>query len=311
MARPLRIEFPGAFYHVMARGNEKQEIYWDDKDRIKFLEYLETASERYGARIHCYCLMGNHYHLLLETPDGNLSQIMRFVNGSYSSYFNKRHERAGHVFQGRYKSLLVDADAYCLTVSRYIHLNPVKEGMVECPWEYKWSSCMDYVSNSSSSGWLKKKFLLSFFGRSGAAVDYMNFLSDCESVVDRYLNKDYLVNSTVLGRREFFDQIYDEHIREMGPCRDLPDIDKLQMRSSVRAVIDIVSAELNHDARMTKKMSVYLCHRFSGHSLKEIGKNFGIGESAVSETSNRFAAILHSDQLLAETVAKVLSVLNL
>jgi REP element-mobilizing transposase RayT len=295
----------------MARGNEKQALYKDRKDRIKFLNYLEKATDRYRAVFHCFCLMDNHYHLLLETPAGNLAQIMRSINGAYSSYFNKRHNRVGHVFQGRYKSPLVDADAYCLQLSRYIHLNPVKEGVVKYPWDYEWSSCRDYVGDPSSSEWLKKNFLLSFFGSAGAAEDYRSFLSNCDSDIDGNMNEAHFVCSAILGQQEFVDQVYDEHVRKIGPSRDLPGIDKLQVRSSVRSVIDIVSAELNNDARMTKKMSVYLCHRFGGHSLKEIGDSFGIGESAVSETSNRFAAVLHSDQRLAETVAGVLSVLNL
>ena len=101
MSRPLRIQYPGAFYHVTSRGNERQGIYKNNRDREKFLEYLSSASERYGAVIHAYCLMDNHYHLFLETPEGNLSQIMRHINGAYTTYFNRKRQRAGHLFQGR------------------------------------------------------------------------------------------------------------------------------------------------------------------------------------------------------------------
>jgi REP-associated tyrosine transposase len=104
MARSLRIEYPGAFYHVTSRGNEQKDVFKSQKDREKFLEYLASASKRYGAVIHAYCLMSNHYHLLLETPSGNLSQIMRHINGAYTTYFNVKRKRAGHLFQGRYKS---------------------------------------------------------------------------------------------------------------------------------------------------------------------------------------------------------------
>ena len=112
MARPLRIEYPGAFYHVTSRGNEQKDIFRSRKDREKFLSYLESAKERYGAAIHTFCLMNNHYHLLLETPAGNLSQIMRHINGAYTTYFNVKRKRSGHLFQGRYKAILVDADCF-------------------------------------------------------------------------------------------------------------------------------------------------------------------------------------------------------
>ena len=127
MARPLRITYPGAFYHITSRGNERKEIYKTNRDREKFLSYLESATERYGAMIHVYCLLNNHYHLLLETPSGNLSQIMRHINGAYTTYFNTKRNRAGHLFQGRFKAILVDIDEYSKELSRYIHLNPVNK----------------------------------------------------------------------------------------------------------------------------------------------------------------------------------------
>lgn len=119
MARSLRINYPGAFYHVTSRGNEQRDVFKSQRDREKFLAYLGSASERYGAVFHCWCLMGNHYHLLLETPDGNLPQVMRHINGAYTTYFNVKRKRSGHLFQGRYKAHLVEADAYALeTLSR-------------------------------------------------------------------------------------------------------------------------------------------------------------------------------------------------
>jgi putative transposase len=139
MARPLRIEFPGAFYHVTSRGNERKAVFKSLRDREKFLSYLESATERYGAAIHVYCLMDNHYHLLLETPSGHLSKIMQHINGAYTTYFNTKRERPGHLFQGRYKAILVDADEYAKELSRYIHLNPVRAAIVK----------FDYVSHSA------------------------------------------------------------------------------------------------------------------------------------------------------------------
>ncbi|MEA1933815.1 MAG: transposase, partial [Thermodesulfobacteriota bacterium] len=112
MARPLRIQYSGAFYHITSRGNERLDVFRSKADREKFLSYLATATERYHTRIHVYCLMSNHYHILLETPEGNLSQIMRHINGAYTTYFNTKRKRSGHLFQGRYKAVLVEADEY-------------------------------------------------------------------------------------------------------------------------------------------------------------------------------------------------------
>ena len=123
MARPLRITYPGASYHITSRGNERKDVFKSKRDREKFLEYLESASQRYDAVVHAYCLMGNHYHLLMETPSGNLPQIMRHINGAYTTYFNVKRQRSGHLFQGRYKAILIEADTYLLELSRYIHIN--------------------------------------------------------------------------------------------------------------------------------------------------------------------------------------------
>ena len=138
MSRPLRVEYPGAFYHVINRGNNQEKIFKNDRDREKFLEYLEKANERFSIIIHTYCLMSNHFHLLVGTPDANLSQAMQWINVSYATYFNRKRGRAGHLFQGRFKAILIDADEYLKHLSRYIHLNPVRAKLVSGPSEYQW-----------------------------------------------------------------------------------------------------------------------------------------------------------------------------
>ena len=140
MTRPLRIEYPGALYHVTARGNARQRIYVDAEDYRAFLNLLGKLSERYHWRCHAYCLMSNHYHLLLETPEGNLAAGMRQLNGIYTQAFNRRHHKVGHAFQGRYQAILVDKDRYWLELSRYIVLNPVRAKMVKDAQAYPWSS---------------------------------------------------------------------------------------------------------------------------------------------------------------------------
>ena len=163
VARTLRVQFPGAFYHVTSRRNERKAIFRNDRDRKKFLSYLESVYERYGARIHIYCLMENHYHLLLETPRGNLSQILHHVNGAYTTYYNVKRRRPGHLFQGRYRALLVEMESYGQELSRYIHLNPFRAALVEAPEDYPWSSYCVYIGLKRKSSWLETRPILSYF----------------------------------------------------------------------------------------------------------------------------------------------------
>lgn len=146
MARPLRIEFEGAVYHVTARGNERRKIFFSKKDYEKFKEYIADAREKYGFILHGYVFMTNHYHLLIETPEKNLSKIMHYINSSYTTYTNVKRKRSGHLFQGRFKSIVVDKDSYLLELSRYLHLNPVRAKLVEKPEEYRYSSYVSYIS---------------------------------------------------------------------------------------------------------------------------------------------------------------------
>jgi len=154
MSRPLRVEFPGALYHLTARGNNKDEIFLNDDDRLCFLELFGQEIEQQRWICYAYCLMDNHYHLLVETPEGNLVNGMRRLNGRYTQTFNRRHGHVGHVFQGRYKSILVEKDAYLFELSRYIVLNPVRAGMVEVPEAYAWSSYQSAVGLTDSPAWL-------------------------------------------------------------------------------------------------------------------------------------------------------------
>ncbi len=146
MARPLRIEFEGAVYHLTARGNERRKIFFSKRDYERFKEYIAEAKEKYHFILHCYVLMTNHYHLLIETPEKNLSKIMHHINSSYTTYTNVKRKRSGHLFQGRFKSIVVDKDSYLLELSRYLHLNPVRAKVVEKPEDYPNSSYTAYIS---------------------------------------------------------------------------------------------------------------------------------------------------------------------
>jgi REP element-mobilizing transposase RayT len=178
MARPLRIEFPGALYHVTSRGDRREPIYEDDADREQFLATLAEVVERYNWLCHAYCLMTNHYHLILETVEGNLSKGMRQLNGVFTQSSNRRHGRQGHLFQGRFKGILVDKDSYLLELSRYVVLNPVRAGMAQDPEQWFWSSYRATAGESTTPPWLETDFVLRQFAedRDRAQARYRRFV---------------------------------------------------------------------------------------------------------------------------------------
>jgi len=311
MARPLRIEYPGAFYHITSRGNERRDIFKNEQDFERFLTYLETATQRYGAVMHIYCLISNHYHLLLETPMGNLSQIMRHINGAYTAYFNTNRQRAGHLFQGRYKAILVDADEYAGELSRYIHLNPVRAGIARKPEEYQWSSYQYYIGKKKIPKWLTVDFILGYFGGKTTAAkekyrEFVNALIDKE--YDNPL-KD-AVASTILGGISFVNEIKDKYLRGKKADRNLPALAELK-RIPIEEIINEVEVVLSGDKGLWKKAAIYLCHRYSGRTLREIGSYFDIGESAVSQTSRRFIAAMSKDKKLSKKMKDICNRLRL
>ncbi|AMV73076.1 transposase [Desulfuromonas carbonis] len=308
MGRPLRIEYPGAFYHVTARGNEQREIYKSVADRERFLGYLASATERYGAAVHVWCLMTNHYHLLLETPEGNLSRIMRHINGAYTNYFNTKRRRAGHLFQGRYKAILVDRDAYALELSRYIHLNPVRAGMSLRPEEYAWSSYRNYVGQQVAPGWLRREEVLGYFG--GDETRYQGFVE--EGLKAAIMNPlDEALASTILGGEKFVQEITALHLSGVSPNRDLPGIQQLNSRWSIDDIVAAVEATLGAEKGLSRSVAIYLCHRHSGARLREIGERFGVGESAVSQGSRRTREKVAEEEGLRVRVERICQALGI
>ena len=306
MGRPLRIEYPGAYYHVTTRGNERKDVFKSQRDREKFLSYLESAATRYGAVIHAYCLLSNHYHLLLETPSGNLSQIIQHINGAYTNYFNTKRKRSGHLFQGRFKAILIEANEYATELTRYIHLNPVRAGMVKRPEEYPWSSYRDYIGERIPPGWLKTGFVLGYFGNKSSAAGgkYKKFVEDllgkeCESPLNA------AVAATMLGCAEFIQEITERHLSDKQMDRDLPALRTLSNRPPLDAIVQTVKSIVGEQARLAEKASIYLCHKHSGAKLKEIGERFGIGQSSVTQVSRRFAHQMDSDGTLRKLVAQL------
>ena len=306
MARPLRIEYPGAFYHVTSRGNERQDVFKSQRDRERFLSYVESAVVRYGAVVHTWCLMSNHYHLLLETPLGNLSQIMRHINGAYTTYFNVKRKRAGHLFQGRYKAILVEADAYAAELSRYMHLNPVRAGMVAQPEHYPWSSYRSYIGHSTMPEWLKTDFILGSFGKNAADAN-----KEYQRFVEERLNRAYesplnaTVASTILGRSSFVRAVAERHLGAKRAERSLPAVKALALRPSMDDIIRTIKAELGDRAELLRQVSLYCCQKYSGVKLKDIGARFGISDAAVSQASRRVVIQAESDRQLKTLLDRI------
>jgi len=200
MARPLRIEYEGAVYHVTSRGNAREDIYLCDEDREMFLEVLAYVVEQFDWACHAYCLMTNHYHLMIETPKANLSRGMRLLNGMYTQRFNRKYKRVGHVFQGRFKSIIVDKEAYLLTLSRYIVRNPVAAHMVKHVEDWPWSSYNATVGDVSKPSFLEVGWLLSQFS---SVASYVKFICE-EGVVSPWK---FLNGPDILGSDEFRSQL--------------------------------------------------------------------------------------------------------
>ena len=306
MTRPLRIEYPGAYYHVTSRGNERKNIFKDKKDREQFLSYLQSAYLRYKAVIHVYCLMNNHYHLLIETPAGNLSQIMRHINGAYTIYYNIKHRRSGHLFQGRYKAILVDADAYAAELTRYIHLNPIRAGIIENPEKYKWSSYACYIGKKKKPKWLMVEFVLDYFKGNGQdpQKSYRDFV--LARMIGKYespLKK--TVASTILGSDNFIEHIHERYLNSKEKNRDLPALGKLVSTPDINKIYIEIKSLIKDDSSLLKNYVLYLCRNYSGKTLKEIGDYFGISEAAVSQANYRFCHGLEKDNELRKRINRI------
>ena len=227
MARPLRISYPHAYYHVTCRGNDRRAIFRDDRDRTLFLEKLRVSIEIYDVKLHAYVLMGNHFHFIAETPKANLSEFMRHFNIAYTGWYNRRHRRVGHLYQGRYKAVLVEKDSYLLELSRYVHLNPVRI----MPWKrrtgreqlrylerYHWSSLGGYWGTDRKQSWVNYQEVLGQVG--GSRNRYRQFIEEgLENGYDTPWEK--VKGQAVLGEDEFVEKLRDKIVRGR-PMREQP-----------------------------------------------------------------------------------------
>jgi len=291
MARPLRVEFEGGFYHVTARGNQRQPIYRDDADRPIFVGLLAKVVEQFELRLHAYVLMRNHYHLLIELTEPNLSRAMRQLNGTYTQAFNRRHRRVGHLLQGRYKAILIDRDAYLVELSRYIHQNPVRVGDVQKAAEHPWSSAAAYVGKRPVPPFLVVEEVLRQFGRRRreAARRYAEFLQEGSQGPWKKVTA-----QTLLGGANWLKRMQVRIERELElreSDTEVPAVRALRRRPTVKAVVASVARRLGVDpeaimrkgARGTRReVAMYVAWRVCGLTQREIGGCFGVSGYAVS-----------------------------
>ena len=265
MSRPLRLEFPDALYHLTSRGDRREDIYEDDVDRRTFLDVLSPVIGQFNWTCYAYCLMSNHYHLLIQTPDANLSKGMRQLNGVYTQAYNRRHNKTGHLFQGRYKSILVDEDNYLLELSRYIVLNPVRAGMVKRVDQWKWSSYMAMVGKVAVPDWLANDYLLSQFSaqRKTAIQKYMAFVLDGlrSGSIWTQLN-----NQIYLGDQKFIDNMQ-QHIGEKVKDLQIP---KIQKRPVAKSIQEYERLSNSRDEAIIK------AYASGAYSYQELGDYFGL-----------------------------------
>ncbi|MEK7529321.1 MAG: transposase [Patescibacteria group bacterium] len=276
MSRPLRIEYSGALHHVISRGNGRMNIFLKDADRKIFLQILGETIERHHWLCHAYCLMDNHYHLLIETPEANLSVGMRQLNGRYSQRFNHFHKRVGHLFQSRYQSFLVEKDAYLLEVARYIVLNPVRAGMVASPADWKWSSFLDSVGMRQTPTWLTTTDVLGFFGGT---------MSSRRELYEQYVlegvKKEYSLNieqvGNIVGSSKFVEYIGEE--LEGFVDKEIPKEQRLIGRPTL---LELFGDEVPKDKTLRDEL-ICLAYNCGEYSQKKIADYVGLHYTRVSQ----------------------------
>ena len=289
MARPLRIELSGGLYHVTARGDRREDIYFDTADRQAWLALLWQVCERFNWVCHAYCLMTNHYHLVVETPEGNLAQGMRQLNGVYTQYINRTHRRVGHVFQGRYRAILVEKDSYLLELARYVVLNPVRARMVKDTAEWPWSSYRTMIGMASPPPWLKTDWLLGQFGtdRQQAIARYVDFVRAGVGLPTLW---DKLHNQIYLGSEQFVQRMQ----KEIESLQALQEVPRAQRRP--------VAKPLDYYARQSPDpfLGMALAYLSGDYTMKAIANHFGVHYTTVSRAVKEYEATGKRDVIVQD-----------
>lgn len=276
MARPLRLEFAGAVYHVTSRGDRREDIYLDDEDRNDWLIVLAMVCDRFNWVVHAYCQMTNHYHLLVETVEGNLSQGMRQLNGVYTQRFNRRHRQVGHLFQGRYKAIVVQKEAHLLELSRYVVLNPVRAKMTASPADWPWSSYAFCATDQFAPPWLDANWLLGQFGpdRSKAHKAYVKFVREGYDLASPLLATKHQL---LLGDQEFVEQ----HQQDLQQD-NLREVSMAHRRSLALSLQEYAETHVNRNEAMAR------AYRSGADTMAEIATHFNVHYMTVSRAVRAF-----------------------
>jgi len=298
MARPYRLDEEDCFYHITSRGDDRKPIFKSERDYARFLEYVSVAKDKFKFYLHAYCLMTNHYHLFIETTQANLSRIMQYINTSYAVYYNVKRKRSGHLFQGRFKSIIVQQDAYYAELTRYIHLNPVRAGMRDEPGKYRWSSYNDFVKNKPESG-VDIDRVKMYLG-----MDLRRYAGFVKAAGNEYPNPlKNVYAGFILGKAQFIK----DKLSRLGNDIKTRDFAHKRALKNMVAPEEIIKTVANHfntnpeDIRNTrkknmtaKKAAIYLLRRKTGLTNSQIGELFGMQSSAVSMAAKGFEKKLES-----------------
>ncbi len=311
MARPYRLQGANCFYHITSRGDDKKRIYISEYDYKKFLEYLLAAKEKFKFYLYSYVLMPNHYHLFIETLQPNLSKIMQYVNTSYTTYYNIKRQKCGHLFQGRYKSILVDNDAYFLELTRYIHLNPLRAKVVNKPEEYRWSSYKGYI-NQNGDGCIDKKQIALYLDMD--MKQYMQFVMD--GVNKEFDPSQNVYAGFILGKSQFIKDKLNglkmsvqsrgiSYNKELSRCIEKDDIIQYVAQKYRKTTNDLL--RIRRRSIQEKKVAIYLLKKFTILTNPEIGEIFGISYSAISKAASDIAKLIENDSRIRNDINAIIS----
>jgi REP element-mobilizing transposase RayT len=315
MSRPLRIQYPNAWYHVMNRGRRGDVVFLDEKDYLEFINLLKETSDMWRVRIGAYCLMPTHYHLLIQTPEANLSRCMRHVDGVYTQRFNRQHNYDGQLFRGRYKSILVGGDSYLLELVRYIHRNPLRGGLVKRLDSYFWSSHEGYLSSAKKWDWLHKEYFISLFSddKVRKRTAYINFVSkeEPEKIKQFFTLKNI---PSILGSEGFINWVKEKYYKvkshgEVPESKALaPGADKIKdaVCNAYGVEVDGLMVTRRRIANEPRNVAIYLVRRYTGATLESIGREFNMKKySSVGSVIERMRMQILKDKRLRKRIAEL------
>lgn len=276
MARKPRIEFEGAFYHVITRGNQRQKIFKDSDDFLKYLEILSNYKVRYKYFLYAFILMNNHVHLLIETQEIPLSKILQGINQSYTTYFNRKYKTVGHLFQGRYKAILCDRDEYLLSLVKYIHLNPVRAKIVKSPDKYQWSSHHSYIQRTDRVNIIDTDQVLRMFSedKQRARKLYSAYMSDSQIVKKEDVYN--TIGQRILGSEEFLERVIEKYDGELKKEKREREYTLFEIAKGVEKICGVTLKQIREKSKSETitlgRRLLSLVAKEYGHKGKEIGQ---------------------------------------